>query len=286
MLQDSELHDDHAYLVKLAYRMLGSVSDAEEVAQEAFTRWYSAGAPEVDSLRAWLTRTATRLCLDRLKSSARKREQYIGDELPEPLLLDPGRQSEIDDTLSMALLAAIQRLTPSERAVFLLHDVFDYRFDEVAQVLELRPEHCRQLAVRARRSLRLDRVRSDPDPEAVDRLTHAFFHAIESGEVQQLEDLLSADVVFRSDGGGEVPATPKPIHGREAVIHFLERVLMRTEPSPVLHRRRVWFNGSPGTVLTDADGRPLTAIQFQIQDGRICGLFAQRNPRKLAGLQP
>ena len=185
----------------------------------------------------------------------------------------------------MALLATVQRLGPTERAVFLLRDVFGYGFDEVAEILDLRVDNCRQIAVRARRHLRVDAVRGEASRESVERVTAAFFDAIQSGDVAALARTLSEDVVLRSDGGGKVPAALRPIAGVDDVVDFLVAVLVEPRPSPVRHRRRVWFNGGPGVLVTDAEGEPVTAFQLDVAGGRVRGIYAQRNPDKLAAFR-
>ncbi len=234
--------DEHRpYLMRLAYRLLGSVADAEDATQETFIRWQTAGAPELVSPRAWLARTCTRLCLDVLKSSERTRVTYVGDWLPEPLFDDAADKTRIDDTLSMALLLSIQRLRPTERAVFL-------------------------------------RPRNTPVAEEVTRIADAFFAALDSGDVGVLTAVLASDVVMRADGGGKVSAIAKPLVGASDVAAFLEAVFIRARP--VFERREVWFNGAPGVLLV-AGGRPISAFQFDVVDGRIEGIFVQRNPDKL-----
>jgi RNA polymerase sigma-70 factor, ECF subfamily len=279
MYDQAELRADRAHVVRLAYRMLGSVSDAEDVAQECFVRLESTSPAELRSRRAWLTTAASRLCIDRLRARERRREEYVGVDLPEPFLDEELR--EWDDSLSLALLATVQRLNATERAVFLLHDVFDHPFDEVGAMLELRTDHCRQLAVRARKHLQLGAVRTDASPSEVERLTEAFFRAIEEGEMSELRDLLGEDVELRSDGGGRVAAALLPIYGRDRVLRFLQGVLTKWPPSPGESRRATWFNGAPGVLVCDADGAPITAFQFLVVGGRILGIYAQRNPDKL-----
>lgn len=283
MEAEHDLVADHAHLVRLAYRMLGSVSDAEDVAQECFVRLERADAGALRSRRAWLSTTATRLCIDRLRARARSREEYVGVDLPEPLVDDA---REWDDTLSMALLATLQRLGATERAVFLLHDVFDHPFDEVASMLELRADHCRQLAVRARKHLQLDAVKSDASPEQVERLTDAFFRAVEGGDLDALREMLEEDVELRSDGGGKVRAALLPIYGRDRVLRFIEGVLRKWPASPLRSRRSLWCNGAPGMLVLDERGRPETVYQFLVVGGRIRAIYAQRNPEKLARLTP
>lgn len=274
--------DEHRpYLLRLAYRLLGSVADAEDAVQETYIRWQAHGGPEIASPRAWLSRTCTRLCLDQLKSAHQKRVTYVGEWLPEPLVEVDGEKERIDDSLSMALLVAIERLRPTERAVFLLHDVFDHTFEEVAAMLDLEPANCRQIASRARRSLGTPRVRATPAPEDVSRIAGAFFAALDSGNVGELKSVLASDVVLRADGGGKVSAAPRPLYGAD-VAAFLEAVFIRARP--VLERREVWFNGAPGILLIE-DEKPIAAFHFEVVDGRIRGIFVQRNPDKLRGFE-
>jgi RNA polymerase sigma-70 factor, ECF subfamily len=273
--------DEHrAYLQRLAYRLLGSVADAEDVVQETFVRWQTSGEPELTSPRAWLSRTCTRLCLDHLKSAHRKRVAYVGEWLPEPLIDETADKERIDDSLSIALLLSIQRLRPTERAVFLLHDVFDYSFDEIAAILDRDAANCRQIATRARRFLGEPRVRAQPAAEDVARIADAFFAALDSGDVAALSSVLASDVVMRADGGGKVSALLHPLFGASDVTAFLEAVFVHARP--VLERRAVWFNGAPGVLLV-SEGRPLSAFHFEIVDSRIRGIFVHRNPDKLAG---
>lgn len=273
---DFEPH--RSYLVRLAYRLLGSVADAEDAVQETFVRWQASGEPDLLSERAWLSRTCTRICLDQLKSSHHKRVSYVGEWLPEPIVEDAGAKERIDESISMALLVSIQRLGPTERAVFLLHDVFDHPFDEVAAILDLEPANCRQIASRARKALGETRVRSNPAADEVSRLADAFFAALDSGDVSALTSILSADVVLRADGGGKVSAVPRALVGAE-VAAFFEAVFMRGRPA--FERRPVWFNGAPGVLLV-SEGKPISAFQFELRDGRVHGIFIQRNPDKLA----
>lgn len=272
---------ERSYLVRLAYRMLGSVADAEDAVQDTYLRWQAAGEPVLDTPRAWFTRTCTRLCLDRLKSAHRTREQYVGEWLPEPFVDDSETRAVLDESLSMALLATIERLTPAERAAFLLHDVFDYGFDDIASMLDLSPANCRQLATRARRHLAGERVRAPRDADTVQRLGQAFFAAIRGGDITGLQAVLSEDVVLRADGGGKVSAARRPVEGRTAVLRFLAAIFMRGDtPGPEVRER--WFNGAPGMLIVDGE-RPVSAFHFNVRDGRIAGIFVQRNPDKLCG---
>lgn len=280
-MQSFDVH--RPYLRRLAYRLLGSVADAEDAVQETFLRWETGGRPELLSERAWLARTCSRLCLDQLRSAHHKRTSYVGEWLPEPLVEDAGARDRIDDSISMALMLSIQRLRPTERAVFLLHDVFDHSFEEVGAILDLEPANCRQIASRARKALGTARVRAPSPPEEVERIASAFFAAIESGDVSGLTSVLSEDVEMHADGGGKVAAILRPLFGSEAVATFFRKVFI--DKSQPLERRAVWFNGAPGVVIV-ADGRPVSAFQFEIAEGRITNIFVQRNPDKLVGFAP
>lgn len=270
-------------LLGVCYRMLGSVADAEDVVQETYLRWRAAGRPELDSAAAWFTRVGSRICLDRLKSAQAKRESYPGEWLPEPFA-EPSRSVEIDETISQALLVALERLSPKERASFLLHDVFSYDFAEIAEALDSSPANCRQLASRARRRLRERRPRFTADEGEVRRLNEAFFSAIERGDVEQLRNVLAEDVVLVSDGGGKASAAARPILGRERVHRFLTRLLRApSSPSSVALRRPVWFNGAPGAVF-ESERYGASAYQLSITDGAVRAIFVQRNPDKLRRL--
>jgi RNA polymerase sigma-70 factor (ECF subfamily) len=268
-------------LVRLAYRLLGSVSDAEDAAQETFVRYRLAGQPALDSPRAWFVRTCTRLCLDQLKSAHRSRTTPAGDALPEPLVEEAGPREAIDESVSMALLLLLRRLRPTERAVFLLHDVLEFEFEDVASALDLEVDNCRQIASRARRFLREPRARATPSTEEVRRMHDAFFAAAATGDVEALRALLTEEVVMRSDGGGKVASLAGPLVGREAVIAFLATLTGGGAARLQFQRRAVWFNGAPGTLVTDAEGRPVSAFQLETSERHIVGIFVQRDPDKL-----
>lgn len=272
-----ETHRPH--LTRLAYRMLGSVAGAEDAVQETWLRWEAAGFPPLHDPRAWFTRTCTRICLDQLKSARVRREQYVGEWLPEPWVEAGPDPVERDETLSMALLHTIERLPPKERAAFLLREVFDYGFADIAAMLETSPGNCRQLASRARRHLQ-GRPRQRADAETHRRLGAAFFGALRAGDMAGLEALLTEDVVLRSDGGGRARAALRPLVGRRAVVRLFQ-ALLRHGPKDV-QARPTWFNGGPGVLLLEA-GVPTSAYAFDIVQGRIQQIFVQRNPDKLGG---
>ncbi len=285
-------------LQRLAYRMLGTVGDAQDLVQETWLRWAAADRARVREPRAWLLRTCSRLCLDQLKSARVQREVYPGPWLPEPLVLDVavtddaggGRRLELDESVSMALLTAMERLTPAERAALLLHDVFDHDYAEVAEVLGRNEAACRKLVSRARARVGGDRERegkSEPvSAEDHRRLLSAFLAAAAAGSSEGIKAVLCEDVAFHSDGGGKVIAAGKVITGSEQVAKFFVNIVTKhgsRYDASLLHW--TWYNGSPGVVVRDAkDGRPVTAFSIQIREGRIAGLFALRNPDKLAWL--
>lgn len=269
------LIDHRGFLVGLAYRMLGSVAEAEDVVQDAFVR--VAGVPDISVIReprAYLARVVTHLCLDRLKSARVKREQYVGMWLPEPVVEDPA--TPIAEDISMALMLALERLSPLERAAFLLHDVFDMDYSAIAQTLERSEAACRQLAARAREHVRTDKPRFSADDKIVD----AFAGALATGDVTTLAGLLAEDAVFYSDGGGKKKAALNPIFGRAKIVRFAEGI--REKRSIVESVARVRINGLPGFVLRSDEG--VETIAFEVEGGLITRIYAVRNPDKLTHL--
>jgi RNA polymerase sigma-70 factor (ECF subfamily) len=272
-------------LTGLAYRMLGSLADAEDIVQEAYVRWHGADRTSVADPRAYLSRVVTRLCLDQLRSARARRETYVGPWLPEPVLdetaLAADALNEYADDLSIALMLTLERLSPLERAAFLLHDVFDVDFPEIAQALERTEAACRQLAARARAHVREQRPRFAPSANEVARLVGAFFAAVRAGDLPRLKEILAEDAVFHTDGGGKRNAALNPIRGRDKIIRFLaglakKRVL--TLPQFVLPTR---LNGMPGFIFVDGEGQIETLV-LDILGERIAALYGIRNPNKLA----
>jgi RNA polymerase sigma-70 factor (ECF subfamily) len=281
----------------LAYRMLGSRAQAEDVVQEAWLRWQGAQTVEVDNDGAYLSRVTTHLCLDHLKSARAQREQYVGLWLPEPLI--DGEVEAYCDTpeaslsraqdLSFAMLLALQRLSPLERAAFLLHDVFDLAFDELATVLDRSASACRQLASRARRRMRAQQPADAHQPDRDAGAAHAsllaaFAGAVVQGDLQSLIALLAEDVHLYSDGGGVVCAVPRPLGDparvAQALIGFAATWAERGGASKPPRAARV--NGMPGAVLFDSDGRVEQVFSLDIDaTGRVRGVYFQRNPDKL-----
>ncbi len=265
-------------LTRVAYRMLGSVADAEDVLQEAFIRWMKADRGAVREPEAFLRRVVTRLCLDQLKSARHQRETYIGPWLPEPVV-----EEEVEEDVTLPLMLALERLSPLERAAFLLHDVFGLSFDEVAATVQRDAAACRQLAARARTHVREARPRFQVDKQRGIALASAFFAASRSGDMQALGAMLADDIGFYADGGGKRPAVAGPIVGFDAVMNFHERLanLFRKSGSTLV--RAGFINGLPGIVTLEADGE-LQTTALEIVDGKIAAIYVVRNPDKLRHL--
>lgn len=267
-------------LTRIAYRMLGSVADAEDVVQDAFLRWMGADHDAVREPEAFLRRIVTRLCLDHLKSARVRRETYVGPWLPEPLVEDG---DEDPDDITLPLMLALERLSPLERAVFLLHDVFGLGFEEVAATIDRDTAACRQLAARARGHVRAARSRYRMDAARGLEIANAFFTASRSGDMGALGAMLAQDVSLHSDGGGKRPATVRPALGFAQVmqVHKALGVLFGKYGSTLLRTCRI--NGLPGFVTREADGEIQTTA-LAIEDGRISAIYVMRNPDKLRHL--
>jgi RNA polymerase sigma-70 factor (ECF subfamily) len=263
--------------------MTGSLADAEDLLQEAFLKWRRVDEP-VENPRAFLAKLVTRLCLDWLKSARARRETYVGPWLPEPVL-DAGSvaietNSELAHDISVALLLALERLSPLERTAFLLHDVFDVDYAEVAEILSRSEVACRQLAARARTHLRTERPRYRPTPSEVERVQSAFAAAA-SGDLAALRNVLAEDAVFYTDGGGRVAAATRPIQGRERILRFVQGILAKFPRLAELRSRVVEINGLPGIVLLHGD-RVEQTLAFDVRDAELHTVYAVRNPDKLA----
>lgn len=285
-MNEREFEAQRPLLLGLAYRMLGSRADAEDAVQDAWLRWRGRAA-DVSDPRAWLTTVVTRLCLDRLKSAQRQREIYVGPWLPEPVAdaesFRPDVASELADDLSFALLLALERLTPLERAAFLLHDVFDASYAEVSAALGRTEAACRQLVTRARRAVRERRRRPAP-PEHHARLLSGFMGAVEQGDVDGLTRLLTEDVVALTDGGGRKIAALKPIRGPDRVARFFTSLARKYRAAGgALHTEQVVLNGLPGFLLY-ANGILDQTITLDVRGRKIAAIYVVRNPDKLSGL--
>jgi RNA polymerase sigma-70 factor (ECF subfamily) len=265
-------------LVRVAYRMLGSVADAEDVVQEAFIRWMGVDRAEIREPEAWLRRTVTRLCLDQLKSARYQRETYIGPWLPDPIV-----EEDEEEDVTLPLMLALERLSPLERAAFLLHDVFGVGFEEVASTIGRDAAATRQLAARARDHVREARPRFKVEQQRGLEIANAFFTASRSGDMTALGSMLAADVSMHSDGGGKRNAALGIVAGFRRVLHLNKvlSVLFRKHGSQLV--RAGFVNGLPGFVTLEADGE-LQTTALEIEDGRIAAIYIMRNPDKLKHL--
>jgi RNA polymerase sigma-70 factor (TIGR02957 family) len=276
----------------IAYRMLGSVAEAEDIVQEALLRLDRTldDGERIESPRAYVATVTTRLAIDELRSARVRRESYVGDWLPEPLvsdpLEDPARKAEMADSLSLAFLVLLESLSPEQRAVLLLHDVFDYGFDEVSRIVDKSEDNVRQLAVRARRHVEEGRPRFDTSHEQRDELAKRFFAAAEEGDLDGLEALLAEDVVLHGDGGGKAPAIARALRGRNRVARTLVAWARLGAQLPGSGFRPVAVNGQPGAVVHDGEGRVLSVIALEIADGKVQGVKSIVNPDKLGHVGP
>jgi RNA polymerase sigma-70 factor (ECF subfamily) len=265
--------------------MLGSAAEAEDVVQDAYLRYAAAPREEVHSPRSYLSTVVNRLCLDRLKSGRARREQYVGPWLPEPVVTsgrddDPFRDVEKQETVTLAFLRVLEALSPAERAVFLLREVFEYPYEEIAGVLELTPANCRQLFHRAKEHVQRERPRFAPAPERQQQLIERFLQAIHGGGVHAFEALLAQDVTFHSDGGGKVSAARKPIYGAHAVARFLFAVAQLALECTGFTMAVESVNGAPALVFWNGEQLD-TIYALQIADDQITSIEAIRNPDKL-----
>jgi RNA polymerase sigma-70 factor (ECF subfamily) len=282
-------HDElRPLMFSIAYRMLGSVTEAEDIVQEAFARMVGPSAPQARSPEALASTVTTRLAIDHLRSARVRRERYVGAWLPEPLITademaDPARRIEVDETVSMAFLVLLENLTPVERAVFLLRDIFDYDYSQVAEIVGKSEANCRQILTRARQRIEERRPRFEASRDRRDKLARQFIAACETGDTAALERLLADDVVFYGDGGGKAAAVARPVVGGLRVARFILAIARqvaaaggRFEPIEV--------NGQPGARLVDADGRLGAVLELTIADGHVRELRNILNPDKLRHL--
>ena len=271
------------YLLRVAYSHLGSLSEAEDLVQEAWLRLNRANRAEIRDLRAWLTTAISRLALDALTSARARREQYVGPWLPEPLVeapddnADPARRADLDEDVSMAMLIVLESLSPAERGAFLLHDVFGYTFNEVARIVDRTPAATRKLAARARSAVEARRPRYPARGEEQRKIVEAFLDAAQNGDLAGLVELMDPSVTFRSDGGGTVPAARTVFTGPERVAHIF--TAMRGHYRDRFTGSVVTINGVPGLLMEIGDGP--SVITMTIDRGRITTVDVMRNPEKL-----
>lgn len=285
---DDAYEDLRPLAFSIVYRMVGSVSEAEDLVQEALLRLHRAldAGERIESPRAYLSAIATRLAIDHLRSARVRRETYVGPWLPEPLLTDPrpgpAEQAEVADSLSQAFLVLLEKLTPVERAVFLLREVFGHDYVDIAATVGRSEDNCRQLAVRARRHVEDERPRFDADHRRREELTARFVEAAETGDTQALMEMLAADAVLYSDGGGKAIAARKPIYGADRTARFLVGIARQRRRYGQFGHRAAWVNGQPGEVQTDPLGNVFAVFSLDILDGQVQTVRIVRNPDKLA----
>jgi RNA polymerase sigma-70 factor (ECF subfamily) len=273
-------------LFSIAYRMVGSASEAEDIVQEAFLRFHreTSEGTEIESPKAWLSTVTTRLAINHVQSARVRRETYVGTWLPEPLITDTesegARHADTADSLSMAFLVLLESLGPIERAVFLLHDVFGYDYGEIATVVDKSEDNCRQIAVRARRQIEAKKPRFEASRKKREELARRFFDAVLAGDTEGLIGLLASDVVAYGDGGGKAPALPRPVHGQDKVV----RLFLRARHFNVASVHHVEVNGQPGALLRDIEGRVLAVVALDIVEGLVQTVRAVINPDKLRHL--
>jgi RNA polymerase sigma-70 factor (TIGR02957 family) len=291
-MSDEEFDELRRPAFAIAYRMLGSVSEAEDVVQEGFLRLHRAreGGELIESPRAYLSTVVSRLSLDQLRSARARRETYVGEWLPEPLLAgaddDPVGKAEMADSLSLAFLVLLESLSPEQRAAFLLHEVFDEPYDRIATTIGTSEQNARQLVTRARRHVQDRRSRFEASREQRNQLATRFFAAAEQGDLEGLERLLAADVVLRGDGGGKAPAIARALHGRAKVARTLIAGLRAGLRSGGFTLRREEINGQPGALFLDQDGKLGGVMSLDVAGGQIQAVDAIVNPDKLGHLGP
>jgi len=281
------LFEEHRQLLfNIAYRMLGTVMDAQDMVQNTFIRWHQTPTTEIQSPRAWLTTVITRLCINHLQSARVQRESYVGPWLPEPLVSDsapqPDENLQLADSLSLAFLVLLETLTPTERAVFLLREVFDCEFAEIATIVDRTETNCRQILTRARKHVENRRPRFDAAPEKAEELLEKFERAVKEGEVENLIDLLASDVVLITDGGGKARAILHPVAGAQPLARlFIQARRKFAAPTEVTFHATV--NGLPGLVAFE-NGQAKRVIALGLQQGRIHSVFIITNPDKIRHL--
>ena len=278
-------------LLGLAYRITGSTFEAEDIVQEACLKWMKSDHQSIQAPYPWLITVTTRMALDYLKSARVQRESYIGPWLPEPFLAEevsPEGQHELDESITMALLVLLEQLSPAERAAFILHDLFQFNFDEIGEILGKSGTSCRKLASRARSKVGQDRVQDHPDKEAHLAMVNAFFGAVKNGDMQGLVELLKDNVILHADGGGKAIAALEILQGLETVAGFLiDKVSPSFSHVDAQHVSAdyTWFNGSPGFVIW-VDNTPVSAFNFEIDVDTISKIHVLRNPDKLRLFTP
>ncbi|MCB0857312.1 MAG: RNA polymerase sigma factor SigJ [Solirubrobacterales bacterium] len=295
-MADDSLDTLRGYAFAVAYRMLGSVTDAEDIVQEGMLRMHQAeeSGEEIKSKRAYLSTVVTRLSIDELRSARARREEYVGEWLPEPVVgavaegpmagqapdAGPAEQAELADSLSVAMMILLESLSPEQRAAFLLRDVFGYCYEEVAEIVDKSEPATRQLAARARKAVEARRPRFEASKETQEELASRFFAAVFEGDVQALETMLASDVQLHGDGGGKVPAISRPLSGVRVVAGAISKWGVIGSAAGGRFER-VEVNGQPGAIMRDREGRVINTIALEIVDGRVEALYSVANPDKI-----
>lgn len=281
-MSDDPFVTHRSLLFTVAYEMLGSAADAEDTVQETWLRWADVDQSQVRDARAYLVRIVTRQALNRLRTLARRREEYVGEWLPEPLLTAPDVADDVElaDSVSIAMLTVLETLGPTERAVFVLREVFAMPHDEIAAAVDKTPAAVRQIATRARNHVAARRPRMEVDRREQEEVVGRFLSAIRGGDLQALLDVLAPDVVMLADGGGVAQAVRKPLHGSEPIARLLSNFQLLAPGATV---EPVWLNGAPGFVIDVAGD--VTAVSMVVDAGRISRIFAVRNPAKLTRIR-
>lgn len=274
-------------LFNIAYGMLGRVAPAEDAVQETYLRWQKLDLGQIQSPGAYLSTIVSRICLDELKSARNQKRQYVGPDLPEPLVessdINPRQYTEMADSLSMAFMMILQKLTPLQRAVFMLHEVFEYKYSHIAEMVDKSESHCRKIAQRARNHIRRDRSRFDVDRKQKDRLFQSFMEAVQEGNVTRLEQMLAKEAILYSDGGGKVSAARKPIYGPNNIARFMVGIRKNYDAEDV-DMEFTTVNGEPG-MIAYINGEFHSVWSFDIQNQEIQHIFAVLNPDKLNHLK-
>jgi RNA polymerase sigma-70 factor (ECF subfamily) len=297
MTSSTALTELRPLVFSIAYRMLGSVAEAEDIAQETLLRAHRElrDGTEIASPKAYMTAIATRLSIDHLRSARVRREAYVGPWLPEPLLTGGGADPSVDvaagaelaDDLSLAFLVVLERLTPDERAVFLLREAFDYKFAEIAEIVGKSPANCRQIGARARRHVLTERPRFEPSRATRDKLAARFLAAAQGDDLDGLIELLAEDAVFTGDGGGKATAFPQPLVGAQRVAHAIRAIFRQAARGDgAVTVTLTAVNGQPGWIAHDGDGAVIVVMALDIADGRVTAIRSIVNPDKLAHLGP
>jgi RNA polymerase sigma-70 factor, ECF subfamily len=275
-------------LFGIAYRMLGTRDDAEDILQEAYIRWHAVDLEEIESPEAWLVSVVTRLSIDRLRKAYVQREIYIGPWLPEPLVVDPAMspeiRAELKSDVSLAFMVMLERLSPLERAVFLLHDVFDLAYAEIARIVAKSEEAVRQIVSRARARVRIDKQRFEANEKSRESLIKKFISASYAGDEKTLMSIFAEDVALTSDGGGIVSAARKTIYGNKRLTRLYTLTIGKLRDSYRLNAEMATINGKPG-IIEFLDGKPFAATTFSITEGKIAAVYRVMNPEKLTAME-